>query len=92
MNTNSIAQEVVIVWDERATFDMMKPDDLGEMDALQGYPFCPEMYFIKHADKCLYAAGFANVVGPSYLTNAFLLGETVECIEDDDSWNSRGMW
>lgn len=70
--------------------DAIKPDMLGQLDAEQNYPFAPEMFYVKHSDKCLYAAGFASVRGPSYLTDEFLVGSEVESIEDDHAFIRYG--
>ena len=82
MNTTIIPQQ--------ETFDFMKPDDIGAMDATEGLPFAPEIYYVRHDDKCLYAQGWVSVKGASYLTDGFLVGNTVECIEDDYGWITGG--
>jgi hypothetical protein len=63
---------------------------IGEMDAAEGYPFCPEFYFIDYVDKCNYAQGFASVRGHSYLTDPFLVGSAVASIEDDYEFIRHG--
>jgi hypothetical protein len=63
---------------------------IGEMDAAEGYPFCPEFYFINYVDKCNYAQGFASVRGHSYLTDPFLVGSAVASIEDDYEFIRHG--
>ncbi len=68
---------------EVATCDFTTPEMIGEMDALDDFPFAPEVYFVRHADKCRYATGWVTVKGPSYLTDGFLVASEVEAIEDD---------
>jgi hypothetical protein len=63
---------------------------IGEMDSAEGYPFCPEFYFIDYVDKCNYAQGFASVRGHSYLTDPFLVGSAVASIEDDYEFIRHG--
>lgn len=70
--------------------DFITPDLLGEMDAEDGEPFAPEMYFADRAKQALYAAGWATVRGHSYLTDAFL-GRDDDAIEDDYEDIRRGM-
>jgi hypothetical protein len=69
--------------------EVLSPDMVGQLDAEEGRPFAPEVYFIRHRDKCLYAAGFASVRGHSYLTDPFLNRDD-DAIEDDYTWIAQG--
>jgi hypothetical protein len=44
----------------------------GQQDAQAGASCCPEMYFIHHADKIAYCAGYASVAGHNLTTLQFL--------------------
>ena len=48
------------------------PAIFGQQDAQAGASCCPEMYFIHHADKIAYCAGYASVAGHNLTTLQFL--------------------
>lgn len=92
MTTDEFVVQVHDAYDETPAdnADFLTPDMLGEMDAVDGYPFCPEMYYADRAKQALYAAGWASVKGPSYLTDDFLVGSTLPSIEDDYEFIRQG--
>jgi hypothetical protein len=70
----------------------------GTADARHGASFCPEMYFVRHEDKCQYAAGYESITGPTFATAQFTDAEIVAEAEDleedmlDREYHARGMW
>jgi hypothetical protein len=87
MTTNSIATS-----EEKSmkNVPVLTAQDIGALDALEGEPFCPEFYFINADDQRDYAVGWADIKGHSELTDWFLVGSAVECIEDDYGWIRGG--
>lgn len=64
---------------------------LGSLDALDGHPFCPEMYVTRHCDKVAYAEGYEAIAGrtPSSdivmgrtLSDEAMLEETLDYADD----------
>lgn len=43
----------------------------GYLDAELGYPFAPEMYFVRQGDMLEYTEGFESVRGESEITRSF---------------------
>jgi hypothetical protein len=56
------------------------------------------MYFVRHEDKCQYAAGYESITGPTFATAQFTDAEIVAEAEDleedmlDREYHARGMW
>lgn len=96
MTTHSIAQTmsneefVVQIHDAGDAAEFITPDMMGELDAAEGKLCLPEIYFVDRTRCALYAAGWASVNGPSLLSDYWLVGSSVEAIEDDYEWIARG--
>jgi hypothetical protein len=71
---------------------------LGSLDALDGYPFCPEAYVTRHCDKVAYAQGYEAIAGPTPSSDLImgrtewreLYADDEDYIENDYEWLIQG--
>jgi hypothetical protein len=54
---------------------------IGEMDAAEGHPFCPEFFFIRVSDKLAYTKGFETIKGECEITRCFKASYSTEKVD-----------
>jgi hypothetical protein len=65
---------------------------IGALDAQDGEPFAPEMYFFWFGQMLEYTEGFESVKGENEITRSFKAQwpEREEAVEDDYTWIAQG--